>query len=74
MSPDLIRLLHHEGHEEREGIRGLKYEMPSFGSGVVTSVKLNRTANHTIEKVIEFQLHALRVLRGNFLPIPAAER
>ena len=48
--------------------------MPSFGSGVVTSVKLNRTTNHTIETVIEFPLRALRVLRGNFLPIPAAER
>ena len=48
--------------------------MRYFGPGVVTSVKLNRTANHTIEKVIEFPLRALRVLRGNFLPIPAAER
>ena len=50
--------------------------MPSFGPGVVTSVELNRIANHTIEKVIEFPLRALRalrVLRGNFPPIPAAE-
>ena len=76
MSPDLIGLFHHEGHEEREGIRGQKRQMPSFGPGVVTSVELNRIANHTIEKVIEFPLRALRalrVLRGNFPPIPAAE-
>ena len=73
MSPDLIGLFHHEGHDEREGIRGQKRQMPSFGPGVVTSVELNRIANHTIEKVIEFPLRALRVLRGNFPPIPAAE-
>ena len=42
--------------------------------GAVKSVKLNRIANHTIEKVVEFQIRALRVLRGKFLPISAVER
>ncbi len=45
--------------------------MTSFDPGVVIAVKRNRTANHTIEKVVEFQLHALCV---DFLPISAAKR
>ena len=48
--------------------------MPSFDLSVVTPVNLNRTVIQTIEKVVEFQLRALRVVRGNFLPISAAKR
>ncbi len=45
-----------------------------FKPGVIKLVNLEGTSNRAIGKVVEFHLRALRVLRGNTLPIFAAER
>ena len=56
--------------------------MPSFSPlagrfqqpPVEKSKNLGGTANHAIEKDVEFHLGALRVLRGGSLPISAAAK